>query len=194
MAAQSKCLQPEGGDGDYVYIQQGIMFVNCNGRRSRQEIIARALGMATRPPDFICLIETNTCSWERPATWLNYTRVAHNWQNVHTNRGVEIYKHDQCPYKVVTVAALADGDALLVQVYTQDTNFGILVVHARHARKVGWKGYAMYWLTLWANVRRQIDPRRVVMVGDVNSAFRLQDRKAQRRRTRCTCTPVPPLA
>ena len=100
-------------------------------------------GMATRPPDFICLIETNTCRWERPVTWLNYTRVAHNWQNLHTNRGVEIYKHDQCPYKVVTVAASADGDALLVQVYTQDTNFGILVVHAPHARKVGWKGYAM---------------------------------------------------
>ena len=94
MAAQSKCLQPEGGDGDYVYIQQGIMFVNCNGRRLRQEIIARALEIATRPPDFICLIETNTCRWERQAAWLNYTRVAHNWQNLHTNRGVEIYKHD----------------------------------------------------------------------------------------------------
>ena len=104
--------------------------------------------MATRPPDFICLIETNTWRWEKPAAWLHYKRVAHNWQNVHTNRGVEIYKHDQCPYKVVTVAALADGDALLVQVYTQETNFGILVVHAPHARWVGWKGYSMYWLTL----------------------------------------------
>ena len=35
MTTQSKCLQPEGGEGDYVYIQQGIMFVNCNGRRLR---------------------------------------------------------------------------------------------------------------------------------------------------------------
>ena len=118
MVSQSKCLQPEGGDGGYVYIQQGIMFVNYNGRRARQEVIARALGMATRPPDSICLIETNTWRWEKPATWLHYKRFAHNWQNIHTNRGVEMYKHDHCPYKVITVAASADGDALLVRVYT----------------------------------------------------------------------------
>ena len=98
------------------------MFIKCNARKARQEVFARALGMATTPPDFICFIETNTRPWEKPATWLHYKRVAPNWQNSHSNRGVEIYKHDQCPYKVVTKAALADGDALLVQVYTQDTN------------------------------------------------------------------------
>ena len=38
----------------------------------------------------------------------------------------------------------------------------------------------MYWLALWANVRRQIYPRTVRMAGDVNSPFRLTDRKAQR--------------
>ena len=180
MVAQSRCLQPEGGEEEYVYVQQGIRFINCNGRKARQEVFARALGMATRPPDFICLIETNTWRWEKPATWLHYKRVAHNWQNLHSNRGVEIYKHDQCPYKVVTVAASADGDALLVQVYTHDTNYAILAVHMPHARKVGWKGYSMYWLALWANVRRHIDLRRVRVVGDVNSAFRLTDHKAQR--------------
>ena len=82
--------------------------------------------------------------------------------------------------KVVTAAAAAKGDALLVQVFTQDTNYGILVVHAPHARKVTNQGYQMYWLRLWAKVPRQIDTRRVIMVGDVNSAFAAEDRKKQR--------------
>jgi hypothetical protein len=106
--------------------------------------------------------------------------VAHNHRSRLRYRGIEIYRHKNCPYKVVTAAASAKGDALLVQVFTQDTNYGILVVHAPHARKVTNQGYQMYWLRLWAKVRRQIDTRRVIMVGDVNSAFMVGDRKKQR--------------
>ena len=84
-----------------------------------------------------------------------------------------------CPYAVRTAAASAQGDALLIQVYTQETNYGIPVVHAPHAKKVGHKGYSMYGLDFWDKVRRQIDPRRVIVVGDVNSAFHRKDRAAQ---------------
>ena len=180
MMVQSRLLQPEGDEGDYFYIQQGIMFINCNGRRSRQETIARALRMAPRPPDFICLVETNTRKWMSPAQWGDYQWVAHNHRSRLRYQGIEIYRHKNCPYKVVTAAASAKGDALLVQVFTQDTNYGILVVHAPHARKVTNQGYLMYWLRLWAKVRRQIDTRRVIMVGDMNSAFAVKDRKKQR--------------
>jgi hypothetical protein len=55
MTTQSRFLRPEGEEGDYVYVQQGIVFINSNGRRSRLETIARALRLAHRPPDFICV-------------------------------------------------------------------------------------------------------------------------------------------
>ena len=118
MTVQSRFIQPEGDEGDYFYIQQGIMFINCNGRRSRQETIARALRLAPRPPDFICLVETNTRKWMSPAQWGDYQRVAHNHRGRPWYRGIEIYRHKNCPYKVVTAAASAKGDALLVQVFT----------------------------------------------------------------------------
>ena len=135
-----------------------------------------------------------------PAQWGDYQRVAHNHRSRLRYRGIEIYRHKNCPYKVVTAAASAKGDALLVQVFTQDTNYGILVVHAPHARKVTNQGYQMYWLRLWAKVRRQIDTRRVIMVGDVNSAFAVKDRQKQRamdtiyRRVCATLGPQRPSA
>ena len=116
------------------------MFINCNGRRSRQETIARALRLAPRPPDFICLVETNTRKWMSPAQWGDYHRVAHNHRGRLQYRGIEIYRHKNCPYKVVTAAASAKGDALLVQVFTQDTNYGILVVHAPRTAKLPIRG------------------------------------------------------
>ena len=106
--------------------------------------------------------------------------MAHNHRGRHQNRGIEIYRHKNCPYKVVTAAASATGDALLVQVFTRDNNYGFPVVHAPHARKVPNQGYLMYWLRVWAKMRHQIDTRRVIMVGDVNSALVVHDRKKQR--------------
>ena len=114
--------------------------------------------MSPQPPDFVCLVEANNWRWEPPAEWEDYTRVAHNWQDLFSDGGIEVYKHKNCPYVVRTAAASAQGDALLIQVYTQDANFGIAVVHAPHAKKVGHKGYSMYWLEFWGRVRRQIDP------------------------------------
>ena len=90
-----------------------------------------------------------------------------------------MYKHRNCPYAVRTVAASAQGDALLIQVYTQETNYGIAVVHAPHAKKVGHKGYSMHWLDFWDRVRPQVDPGSVIVVGDVNSAFHRKDRAVQ---------------
>ena len=78
MVAQSKCLQPGGGEGDYVYVRQGVIFISFNGKRARQEVLAQALRAAPRPPYFICLIETNTWRWDKTAPWLHYKRVAHN--------------------------------------------------------------------------------------------------------------------
>ena len=89
-------------------------------------------------------------------------------------------KHKNCPYAVRTAAASAQRDALLIQVYTQDTNYGIAVVHAPHVKKVTHKGYIMPWLDFWDRVRWHIDPRRVIVVGDVNSAFHRKDRAIQR--------------
>ena len=109
-----------------------------------------------------------------PAQWGDYQRVAHNHRGRLQYRGIEIYRHKNCPYKVVTAAASAKGDALLVQVFTKDTNYGILVAHAPHARKVTNQGYLMYWLRLWAKVRRQMDTRRVIMVGDLKLGIRSQ--------------------
>ena len=78
MTIQSRFLRPKGEEGDYVYLQQGIIFINCNGQRSRQQTIARALRLAPRPPDFICLVETKTWRWMPPAQLADYQRVAHN--------------------------------------------------------------------------------------------------------------------
>ena len=78
MVPVSRCLPPEGDGGGYVYVTQGILFINCNGRRTRQLLIVRALRMSPRPPDFICLVEANTWLLEPPAEWEDYTRVAHN--------------------------------------------------------------------------------------------------------------------
>ena len=69
---------------------------------------------------------------------------------------------------------------MLIQVYTQDTKYGIRVVHAAHAHKVTRKGCPMYWLNLWAKVRPQIGPRRVLVIGDANSTFHVTDRRNQR--------------
>jgi hypothetical protein len=106
--------------------------------------------------------------------------VAHNYPGRLPCRGIEVYRHKNCLYKVVTAAASARGDALPVQVFTQDTNYGIMVVHAPRARKVTNQGYLMYWLRLWAKIRRQFDTRRVIMVRDVNSAFAVKNRKKPR--------------
>ena len=137
MISLSRCLPPEGTGTKYVSVTQGILFINCNGRKTRQLLIERALRMSPRPPDFICLVEANTWRWEPPAEWEDYTRVAHNWQDLLSNKGIEVCKHKNCPYAGRTVAASAQGDALLIQVYTQETNYGIAVVHAPHAKKVG---------------------------------------------------------
>ena len=40
----------------------------------------------------------------------------------------------------------------------------------------------MYWLDFWDRVRRQINPRRLIVVGDVNSAFHEQRPNEETRR------------
>ena len=77
------------------------------------------------------------------------------------------------------MAASARKDALLVKVSALDTNYGILVVHAPHAKKVTDQGYMVFWLRPLARVRRNIDTRRVIMAGGVICAFDVKDRHKQ---------------
>ena len=43
-------------------------------------------------------------------------------------------------------------------------------------------GYYMYWMQVWAWVREYADIGRLLMVGDVNSAFKKSDRAIPRTR------------
>ena len=63
---------------------------------------------------------------------------------------------------------------LLVKVYTPDTYYYLLVVHAPQEKFV--LSYTLFWLRLWAKITALIDTRRLSILGDVNSLFRGADR------------------
>ena len=86
--------------------------------------------MSRRPPDFIAWVETNSSDWGIEAQWADYTRVASATAPGKHDTGVELYKHSACPYLVETVMQGADGRMLLIKVYTLDTYYCLLVVHA----------------------------------------------------------------
>uniref|UniRef100_A0A7S1N644 DNA-(apurinic or apyrimidinic site) endonuclease n=1 Tax=Eutreptiella gymnastica TaxID=73025 RepID=A0A7S1N644_9EUGL len=160
--------------------QFGTMVINLNGRKTRQEEVARALLRAPRPPDFVICIETRTRKGAKTPPWDDYTVAAHNYQTRLPNRGIEVYKHKLTPCRVTVEMASKTGDALMVRIYTSNTNFGIVVPHAPHTQKVKRMGYYMYWLRFWARVRKCMDVNRIIMMGDVNSAYRTKDRHKER--------------
>ena len=130
--------------------------------------------MSRRPPDFVALVETNSSDWAMEAWWEDYTRVT--WATAPGKRdtGVELYKHSACPYLVETVRQGNGGKLLLVKVFTPDTYYYHLVVHAPQEKFV--LLYTLFWLRLWAKITALIDIKRLLILGDVNSLFQEQDR------------------
>ena len=106
------------------------MLLNVAGRAARQNVLGQALEMSRRPPDFIALLETNSSDWGMEARWADYTRVASATAPGKRDTGIELYKHSACPYLVETVRLGADGRMLLVKVFTPDTYYYLLIVHA----------------------------------------------------------------
>ena len=130
--------------------------------------------MSRCPPDFLALVETNSSDWGMEARWEDYTRVATATAPGQRDTGIELYKHDVCTsYLVDTVLQGRDGEMLLVKVYTPDTYYYLVVVHAPQEKLV--LPYAMFWLQMWGKTTDLIDTRRLLILGDVNSRFREED-------------------
>ena len=119
-------------------------------------------------------METNSSDWGMEARWENYTRVASATAPGKRDTGVGLYKHSACPYLVESVLQAADGNMLLVKVYTLDTYHHLLVVHAPQEKSS--LPYALFWLRLWAQITALVDTRRLLILGDVNSLFQKEDR------------------
>ena len=150
------------------------MFLNVAGRAARRNVLGQALEMSRRPPDFLSLVETNNSDRGMKTRWKDYTLVASATAPGQRDTGVELYKHPACPYLVETVLQAANGNMLLVKVFTPDTYYYLLVVHA--PQEEGALRYAHFWLPPWAKITAQVDTRRLLILGDVNSLFRGADR------------------
>ena len=72
------------------------------------------------------------------------------------------------------------GSALCVKVFTHDTHLYLFVDHAPQVRKVKSFGYHLFWARLWREVFATSDPGRLLMAGDVNSAYQRTDRCLER--------------
>ena len=79
------------------------MFLNVARRAARQNVLGQALEMFRCPPDFLALVETNSSDWGIEARLETYTRVATAMALGKRDTGLELYKHDVCPYLVDTV-------------------------------------------------------------------------------------------
>ena len=159
--------------------QIGVYFQNVNARELCQDVLRRILARSTRPPD--------SCLQDPAVDWGDYTRVsmasASYW-----NPGIEIYLH-KCtvargPWRVDLEFANTLGSVLHVKVYTHATPLYILAVHALQVRKVHSCSYHLCWMQLWQPVLACSDPGRLLMVGDINSAYQ----RAVRRHVRTTAS------
>ena len=109
--------------------------------------------------------------------WEDYTLAAAATAPGKRDTGVELYKHSACPYLVETVLQAAGGNMLLVKVFTPDTYYYLPVVHAPQEK--GSLSYAYFWLQLSAQITALVDTRRLLILGDVNSLFREEDRAGE---------------
>mmetsp|Transcript_33558 Transcript_33558/g.60169 ORF Transcript_33558/g.60169 Transcript_33558/m.60169 type:complete len:403 (+) Transcript_33558:325-1533(+) len=172
--------QRDTEDAEAGSTQVSILMNNWNRRMLRQWILARLLQEAPRPPDLIVGVESNVSKYDPTPPGKQYERVAFAPASTCKNRGVEIFLHRNSPWRVETQHQAPEGDALLAKVYTTKTHWHLLVVHAPQLRKVQRLGYIMYWLRLWEKVRQKADMRRLIIVGDMNSAYRPGDRAIPR--------------
>ena len=159
--------------------QIGVLSQNINGRELRQDVMCSVFQKAVSPPDLVILQEANTTHFDPPADWEDYTRVAMSsasWRN----QGIEIYLRKRTRWRVDLEFANNLGSALCIKVYTHDTHLFIMAVHAPQVRKVKSFGYHLYWARLWREVLSSVDPGRLLVVGDVNSAYEREDRFLER--------------
>ena len=122
------------------------------------------------PPDIIVLAETNTTLHDLPADRGDYTRVAVT-SAASRNQGIEVYQDKRSPWRVDLQFANTLGSALCVKVFTHDTHLYTFAVHAPQVRKVKSFGDHLFWARLWREVLASSHPGRLLMLGDVNSAY-----------------------
>lgn len=81
--------QDPGGQRDEWVID--ALWLNVNGRKSRESSITMALAMAKRPPFMMAFAETNTDSGDPPAAWEDYQMAARAPAWGRANSGIEVY-------------------------------------------------------------------------------------------------------
>ena len=102
---------PNDGDRDR-HTSLGLIFLNAAGRAARQNVLGTALSTSTRPPDFVAPAETNSTEWGIEANWPDYSRVAAATAPKQHDRGIELDKHEACPYLVDTIMQGREGNIL----------------------------------------------------------------------------------
>ena len=90
-----------------------ILWLNVNGRRSRESNIAMALAMAKRPPFMMAFAETNTDKGDPPAAWEDYQMGAKAPSWGRPNSGIEVYIEREQTCQVQQLWDSGRGDALL---------------------------------------------------------------------------------
>ena len=118
-----------------------ILWLNVNGRRSRESNIAMALAMAKRPPFMMAFAETNTDKGDPPAAWDDYQMAAKAPSWGRPNSGIEVYIEREQTCQVQQLWDSGRGDALLTQVHVPKGQAYLLFAHAPHTHKVGKHAY-----------------------------------------------------
>jgi hypothetical protein len=170
--------QDPGGQRDEWVID--ALWLNVNGRKSRESSITMALAMAKRPPFMMAFAETNTDSGDPPAAWEDYQMAARAPAWGRANSGIEVYVEREQACQVTQLWDSGRGDALLTQVLIPKGKAYVLFAHAPHTQKVGVEEYREFWEEVWRAVTKWADPQLTMLIMDANQPAREADRPGRR--------------